>query len=265
MPKTLFAALVVALIQFAGGVAPATAGTVDVSADGQTYVVDGAVIHHSRFENDRREAATCSTCHWRIHLICRSWSDTAHGACPSLTAACPRDETVAEVFRADSPSRPAVDDPLWHQVGHTCIGDGGPASVIVIKQQLKDQWRIPLPRLRFVTTPPNRTLINLPTTISYESPARTGELSASVAGIAVSFRASATRRLSCTPACDSNALGTVVSFAAPAAAWIAATATWTATFDALGLTDIPVTDAPIVQRYRRSIEVFRLHRILLTH
>jgi hypothetical protein len=243
---------------------PAEASIVDVSTDGETYLVDGAVIHHSRFENDRREAASCTTCHWRIHLICRSWSDTAHGACPSLSAGCPRDETVAEVFRADASSRPALDDPLWHQVGHTCVGDGGPASVVLIRQRLDEQWRIPVPRLRFVTRPPNRTLINLPTQIVYSSPSRTGELSASVAGISVHFRAVADRRIQCSPNCTSNAVADLISFSAAGVGRISAVATWRATFDALGLTEIPVTDSPIVQQYALSLDVVRLHRFILT-
>ena len=237
--------------------------SVTVSADHETYIVDGAVVHHERFENDRREAATCTTCHWHIHLICKSWSDTAHGACPSLSASCPREQTVAEVMRADAKLRPEASSTLWHLVGHTCIGDGGPASVIDIEDELHDRWRIPLPIFGFRTRPPFRTLINLPTSVVFSASATTGEMKATVAGISVAFRSTAVRRIVCTPACaiDNSSL----VFGIPGNTSINATAVWTASFDALGLKDIPVSDDPIIQRATQTIEVLRLHRFLETN
>lgn len=253
--------LIISLLITLTGIASAPANaSVTVSADHETYIVDGGVIHHERFENDRREAATCTTCHWKIHLICKSWSDASHGACPSLSASCPREETVAEVLRADAKERPESSSTLWHLVGHTCVGDGGPASVVDIEHEIHDRWKIPLPTFDFRTRPPFRTLINLPTAVVFASPATTGELKATVAGISVAFRSSAVRRIACTPTCTINASELV--FAAPGKASINATAMWTASFDALGLKDIPVSDDPIFQRATHSIEVLRLHRFL---
>lgn len=262
MQKTFLISLTLA-VAIALQISPVSAATVDVSADGETYIVDGAVIHHDRFENDRREAATCRTCHWQIHLICRSWSDTSHGACPSLSASCPRTQTVAEVLRADAVVRPPLTSLLWHMVGHTCIGEGGPASVIEIEEELEERWRIPLPPFGFVTRPPQRSLVNLPTQVIFQSGTTSVEQNASVVGIPVTFRAFSTRKISCTPLCLLS--GTTLAFTTPGTTTIRGSATWRASFDALGLTDIPVEKDPIIQRASQTIEVLRLHRFLETN
>lgn len=248
------------------GVVPAdsaSAGTVDVSADGETYLVDGAVIHHSRFENDRTEAATCTTCHWRIHLICRTWSDTAHGACPSLARGCPASESVAEVERAEALQRPPADSNLWHLVGHSCIGDGGPASVILIRQQLRQRWRIPIPPLRVTTSPPNTTLKNLPTQIEFLSPQSLPDKTQILVGIPVTFRATSQRHVMCNPNCQVDQMQKSFVSVVPGHHVLTVTAGWTATYDALGLTNLPTNLRPIVQRRSLSLDVVEIHRSLL--
>lgn len=242
----------------------ASAGTVDVSADGETYIVDGAVIHHERFENDRTEAARCTTCHWRIHLICRSWSDAAHGACPSLARGCPADQTVAEVLRADAATRPEATSNLWHLVGHTCIGDGGPASVTVIQQELRQRWRIPVPALRFQTSPPKTTLLNLETLLNFQSPVSLPDRTQVLVGIPVTFRAHSHRRISCSPSCRVDGLRQSLVPNVAGEITVTAYAQWTATFDALGLRGLPATQNPIVQRRTLKLRVSRLHRSLVS-
>ncbi len=242
----------------------ASAGTVDVSADGNTYLVDGAVIHHQRFENDRTEAARCTTCHWRIHLICRTWSDTAHGACPSLARDCPADETVAEVERAEASQRPEATSQLWHLVGHTCIGDDGPASVTVIEQELRKRWRIPVPRLTFTTSPPRNTLLNLETFVQMTAATRIPDKTQILVGIPVTFRASSQRHITCTPACEFNSVRQSFFPHVSGSSTVTVVAQWTASYDALGLKNLPVSSAPIVQRRSQPLQVVRLHRTFLS-
>jgi hypothetical protein len=244
---------------------PSHAGTVDVSADGQTYVVDGGVIHHSRYDKDRTEASTCEDCHWRINVLCLSWDDSFHGWCPTMLLNCPRDQRFAEVFRADALTRPSSGSSLWHRTGYTCLTDGGPASTRRIRDSINQQWRINVPPLNVTTLPPNTTLVNLPTKVTYLTAATTGNMSMKVAGIPVTFRARATRSYLCKPTwlCSySLSSANSISFKRVGSITVYATAVWTATYDALGLTNLPVTDPNIVQSDSATLTVTSLHRHL---
>lgn len=241
------------------------ADTVDVSADGQTYVVDGGVIHHSRYDKDRVEASTCETCHWRISVMCRSWDDAVHGWCPSMLVQCPRDERLAEVFRADSLTRPPSTSTLWHRTGYTCLGDGGPASTVRIREAIRESWRIEVPHFVVTTSPPTNTIVNFPTRVNFQSSATTGQLTRSVAGIPVTFRATALRSYVCKPvwlcAYSTSALGSI-HFLRIGEITLYATARWNATYDALGLSGLPVTDDPVIQQAITTVQVTSLHRHL---
>ncbi len=241
----------------------AEAATVDASADGNSYLVTGGVIHHSNYTKDRTEAALCTTCHWRINIICSSWDDARHGWCPSMLLQCPRDQKLAEVFRADALVRPDLTSSLWHRTGYTCLVPGGPASVVRIRQSLTDNWRIPVPPLKLVTKPPTNTLIGLPTKIHVLSALELPDKAKTVAGIPVIFRAQAVRRLSCGLRCSVNAQHSAVTFSRLGAGRVLTVVSWTAHFDALGLENIPVSDSPIVQRVESFFTVSSLHRTLI--
>ena len=261
--QLIFAALICVLLSVSQS--PSYADTVDVSADGQTYVVDGGVIHHSRYDKDRTEASTCENCHWRINVLCLSWDDSFHGWCPTMLLNCPRDQRFAEVFRADAINRPASGSSLWHRTGYTCLTDGGPASTRQIREMITHRWRINVPQLNVTTLPPNNTLVNLPVKVTYTTAATTGNLTAKVAGIPVTFRARATRSYLCKPTwlCTYSASNlNSISFRRIGAITLYATAVWTATYDALGLTNLPVSDPNVVQSDSVTVNVISLHRHL---
>jgi len=267
MAKTTLRCICTALIVGAMSLTSSStmAATVDVSTDGQTYIVDGGVIHHSRYDKDRTEASACDTCHWRINVICRSWDDASHGWCPSMLLNCPRDQRLAEVFRADAKVRPSSTSPLWHRTGYTCLTDGGPASSVRIREAINQSWRIKVPALNFTTSPPRNTIVNLATKVTYTSSGTTGKISITVAGIPVTFRAKAVRSYLCKPLwlCSySTESASALHFLRVGEITIYATARWTATYDALGLTDLPVEDDPIVQQDSATLTVTSLHRHL---
>lgn len=267
MFKNTHRSTLIALITISSSLLSSTAmaDTVDVSTDGQTYIVDGGVIHHSRYDKDRTEASTCDTCHWRINVICRSWDDSFHGWCPSMLLNCPRDERLAEVFRADAITRPASSSPLWHRTGYTCLSDGGPASTVRIREAINQSWKIKVPALNFVTSPPRNTIVNLPTKVIYTSNGTIGRFSITVAGIPVSFRAKAARSFLCKPmwlCAYSTETASAIEFLRIGEVTLYATARWSATYDALGLTNLPVEDDPIVQQDSVTLLVTSLHRHL---
>ncbi len=178
---------------------------------------------------------------------------------------CPRDQRFAEVFRADAITRPSSANPLWHRTGYTCLTPGGPASTRRIRDTINQQWRINVPALNFTTSPPKTTLVNLPTKVNYLSAATTGNLSMKVAGIPVTFRARATRSYLCKPSwlCSySLTNANTISFRRVGSITLYATAVWSATYDALGLTNLPVSDPDIVQSDAATLIVTSLHRHL---
>ena len=179
---------------------------------------------------------------------------------------CPRDQHLAEVFRADASSRPNSNDPLWHRTGYTCIGAGGPASVLRIHAMVTGSWRARVPVLRILSSPPGMTLVNLPTRLIFASAAAITAQRVVVAGLPVTVRARATRLWSCESQSCTTVAGKVgwFTFTAVQTAQVVATARWTATFDALGLTAQPVGDSPIIQKAVVKFSVIGLHRHLVT-
>lgn len=242
---------------------PAAADWVEVSTDGNSFNVRGGVIHDDDYEGDRDEAAMCVNCFWRINAVCRSFLIGSQGACPGLLARCPVGMRPVEVLRANAMTRPADSSPLWHRTGYSCVGDRGPASTGRIRSELTGGWQAKVPALAFRVSPPQRTLVRLPTTVTFTS---VGELQVRrlvVDGVEVTLRASASRRVLCgVNWCTRSGSRTAV-FHQTGSTRLTVKAVWSGTFDALGLERVPVADDPIVQTKYAAVEVKALRRRLV--
>jgi hypothetical protein len=224
------------------------------------YLVSGGALHHSSYEKDRVEAATCEGCFWQIRRICESWEDEYRGGCIAMRLRCPSDMQVVEVFRANAIARPNLESSKWTRTGYSCVGEDGPASTEQIADRILASKFIELPELEFATKPPNRTLVNLPTRVVFNSPSRITDKKIKVAGIDVSFRASANRSVSCSSCLLID--NRTVFWQKSGPVEISSTARWRATFDAFGLSEIPVDRTPITQRKLSQLNVFQLQRKL---
>lgn len=225
------------------------------------YLVRGGAIHHSSYEKDRTEAASCDNCFWRISPICESWEDETRGWCPSMRLRCPADLQIVEVFRANATYTPALQSGLWRRTGYSCIGSEGPTATGQIINRISAQQLISLPALRFQTFPPVRTLVNLPTRVVFLSPNQLPDRKIKVAGINVTFRAAASRSISCTGC--SRISNRTVYWQRAGVVQISGTAVWQASFDALGIKGIPITQPYPNQIVESTLNVFQLNRKLV--
>ena len=180
-------------------IAPAAA--LDVEVDGDSYLVTGGVYHSSIYPYDRSEAAHCVNCFWKIVVICKSWSDDAHGSCPYLKLRCPATMRIAEVYRANESSRPPTTSTLWKWMGYTCLSQL-PASTRVIEQEISSMWRVYVPQLVVTTNPPHTTLLHLTTHINLLNGLSMPVVQRDVDGNAVSIYATASRNITCQLACS---------------------------------------------------------------
>ena len=241
---------------------PAHAAWVDVSTDGNTYHVSGGVIFHERFQGDRTSTAVCVRCYWTITRVCLSYDPADPGQCPDLMSSCPLSMQVAEVREAIADSRPPAESALWKFRGYTCIGKAGPLSFYETQQHLEGAWQSRVPDLQVSTLPPRSTLVNLPTRLVFESTDRLLVSRDVVKGMQVTLRATAHRLAVCATAPCSTVSSNLFRFGSVAHHALNVTATWSATFDALGLVDLPVTDHPIVQERQVDLAVYSFTRRL---
>lgn len=225
------------------------------------YLVRGGVLHHSTYDKDRTEAATCDNCFWRINPICESWEDETRGWCPSMRLRCPADLQIVEVFRANATTTPPLQSELWRRTGYSCIGAEGPAATGQIINRITSKQFINLPALKFQTHPPSKTLVNLPTRVAFQSPNQIPEKKIQVAGIDVYFRAVASRSISCTNC--SRISNRTVYWHRSGVMQISGNAIWRASFDALGITGIPITQSFPNQKVDNTLIVFQLNRKLV--
>ena len=225
------------------------------------YLVRGGAIHHSSYEKDRTEAASCDNCFWQINAICESWEDETRGWCPSMRLRCPADLQIVEVFRANAKSQPPLQSGLWRRTGYSCIGTEGPAATGQIINRISARQFISLPALKFQTFPPVKTLVNLPTRVVFQSPNQLPDRKIQVAGIDVTFRAAASRSISCTGC--SRISNRTVYWQRPGIVQITGTAVWQASFDALGIKGIPITQPYPNQKVESTLSVFQLNRKLV--
>lgn len=237
---------------------------VDVSADEDTYFVRGGVVHHSTYEDDRTEAATCENCHWRLEVLCQTFLVGSQGACPGLRARCGASSRPVAVYRANASSRPPTSSSLWHRTGYSCVGPGGPISTGEINSKLTGDWQVKVPTLTAVTVPPTNTLVNLPTLVKLTSPGRLIVSKPVVAGVEVTLYAVASRSVSCLGASCELPSARTLRFGDTGMATVTVKATWRGKYDANGLTGIPISDDPIVQSKKYQLQVYSLHRKLIT-
>lgn len=237
---------------------PASADFVEVLTTDRGFLVTGGILLDPAYRLDRREAATCPNCHWKIVYICSfgEWQPN----CPELLKMCRSDQAVTKVFRADASRTPGEGSSQWHFTGHSCESPDGVVSHEIISCILRGQWAKFVPDLAFHTSPPGRTLVNLPTKVIWDSPAKTKDKVTLISNLQINFRAVATRNYTCVD-CDRVGLNEI-RFPTRGKRTISANAAWIGTYDALGLTDIRVAGEPITNTAGRDLKVSQLLRRL---
>ncbi len=221
----------------------ASATSVEILPEIDSYLISGGAIHHSNFTKDRQEAATCSDCFWKIRVICKSWQDSSHGSCPWLRLQCPRDMQLVEVFRANSNSRPVINSGLWYFVGYSCVGDAGPISSIDITDTLARSWIVGVPKLRIKYFPANDAVLSHPLKFEVLSKNTFDEVR-DIFGDELILHAKSRIEFKCN---SSKYLGNCISqksnqikFKKTGFNYLHAKAIWSATYDFLGITGIEV-------------------------
>ena len=237
----------------------ASAG-VNVTVDGESYLVSGGTFHSEIYPGDREEAAHCIRCFWKVTGICQSW-DEAHKSCPYLRLKCPSTMRLAEVRRSDGITRPPTDSPLWQWQGYTCLSDGPPVSEREITQQLSSSWRVLVPTLEAATSPTLATLINFPSRVVGKSATTIPTMRNTVAGTQVTVRAIASAVTSCDAHCIVSP--TYVRFVASGPHQLKTTVTWRGYYSVDGFAETEIGSLPIIQRKSLPISVYSLHRKLI--
>ena len=222
---------------------PAQASNVEVLAQGDSYLISGGVIHHSNFTRDRKEAASCTDCFWKVQAICKSWQDSNHGACPWLRLQCPSDMQLVEVFRANAVFRPTVISSLWYFVGYSCIGDAGPISTIDLYDHLAKSWIIEVPKLRIRFSPANDAILSHP--LKYEILSKTEfDVARDVFSTSVTLHAQSHIEFACESSFSSkhciSQKSNQIKFKKVGLSYLFAKSIWSATFDAAGILGISV-------------------------
>lgn len=218
---------------------------VDVSSDGNSYLVSGGALFHERFEDDREKAATCTDCYWQVQRTCLDFDPFDRGPCPELLASCPKGMTIAEVEFAKGSIKPTWDSTAWKFVSHTCIGPLGPISSKEVIHKIQSSLKVRVPTLRVETSPPKRTLINLPMRVKQLSASKIRYSNLEVAGIPVKLWAESTLQIRCQP-CRELPEGLIAKRSGRIA--IEVEARWSAWYTALGISPIKVGDPQIRQR-----------------
>lgn len=253
MKKFFMSLLVLASLNVAS---PAEASPwVDVSSDGNAYLVSGGAIFHERYEDDREQAAACEDCFWKVDRTCTDFDAFDRGPCPELLASCPKDMHIAEVRRARGATKPEWDSSSWRYISHTCIGDSGPVSVNEVTHLIRSTIRVRVPALNVQTSPPKRTLINLPTKVRQLSESSIRYSNILVAGVPVKLWAESTLRTQC-QACLETSKGLLLKRTGRVA--IQVDVVWSAWYTALGIRPIKVQDPQIRQRKTLWIRVSEL-------
>jgi len=218
---------------------------VDVSSDGNSYLVSGGALFHERFEDDREKAATCTDCYWQVQRTCLDFDPFDRGPCPELLASCPKGMTIAEVEFAKGSTKPTWNSTAWKFVSHTCIGPLGPISSEEVIHKIQSSLKVRVPPLRVETSPPKRTLINLPIRVKQLSASKIRYSNLEVAGIPVKLWAESTLQIRCQP-CRELPEGLIAKRSGRIA--IEVEARWSAWYTALGISPIKVGDPQIRQR-----------------
>lgn len=228
---------------------------VEVSSDGNSYLVSGGAIFHERYEQDREKAASCRDCYWQVQRTCLDFDAQDRGPCPELLASCPSGMHIAEVQRVRSTTKPEWDAASWRFVSYTCIGKAGPVSTEEVIHTIESSIRVQVPALQVQTKPPKRTLVNLPTTITQLSPSKIRFRNLHVSGVAVQLWAESALHTKCAACFETpDGLRLKKSGRFP----LQVDVTWSAWYTALGIRPIQVPDPQIRQRKTLWINVAQL-------
>lgn len=124
---------------------------IDVSPTDDGYTVRGSLLltdGYTGSSNQRREAATCPDCKWRITDYCPTRADgDVINVCIGTTPACRPGTVRMRVWRAreGEPFQP------W---GSTCIGPAGPVTVAEVTSRLREEVPVHLPQSAVRAHPP---------------------------------------------------------------------------------------------------------------
>lgn len=244
------------------------AAAVDVLGNDTTdsYEISGAAILDGSFA-EARDAATCSNCHWRIVRLCSPQTLDERLQCTVFP--CAIESTVAEIWRADAPSRPAADDPLWTYHGLACL-TGAATAVSTISPGVKDLATRAVPALRPASQPGSVTLTGLPTVFSTRQPAEVHTEPAVVGGLTVVVHAIPTWTWD-------FGHGSQFATSDPGGGWplgrirhtypkrgifrVRVTSSWRATYEVRGISDLPV-DGVVTQSAWFDLRVREARRFL---
>ena len=263
----------IASLLLAGPCLSPAASAAEVVADdhSDTYAISGALLFDGRY-GDARAAAGCSDCHWRITRIC-SWADIgARPGCILQAWECTAEESLAVILRADAPARPPDDDPRWQARGTTCLGPAPPQSATSIHSELHEHVTLAVPPLRAASQPQGTTLTRLSTYFRSGQPRLFAPATLTIAGVPVTLRAVPTwhwrfgdgSELVTSDPGGVHPDGAVThAFRRRGLHRVTVVTTWSAEFDARGITAIPVSGDAVTQTQSFDLRV-REGRTFLT-
>ncbi len=149
---------------------PSVATGVDVSPDPENdlYVGTGGLVvpasHWRGADSNRREAASCDDCRWRVSRLCTTVAN-AVGGCRPIALHCPADTVPVQIWLL----RPGQD---WVPVGRTCQGDSPPTTVDHVGSRVRERAVVALPPLRAGVQPSSGALVRLPALFRTGQPAQ---------------------------------------------------------------------------------------------
>jgi len=250
--------------------APSPSPTADVQGnDGRdVYVGTGGVLVPARHwrgdPSNRRQAAECVDCIWRMTTACTSLQfDT--GSCPASHVGCPSGLIRVRVWlkRSGGP---------WVLVGYACVGGSPPVSRAVVERAVHDQSIAALPPLRPSYQPSSGALTGLPV-IFWSGQSRTGLRQADLSVLGLDVRLDAQPRWGWSWG-DGGYLSThdpggkypatVVShtYVHAGRVHVSTVSRWSAQYSVEGLGPYPVPGADLSQRAAIVVDVVPAHSVL---
>ena len=236
----------------------------DVGGDdeGDGYVATGSVLLDASYDGsdgDRRGAADCPGCRWRLRSVCRPGELAGEESCAGAWAGCPVGATRMRLFVW------APAEPWWRDIGTICAG--APDAIVSIDDigtRVRDRVEEYLPVLRPALQPAGRTLAGLPTVLLSRQPRSVGPVALDVLGHEVRLTATPRWRwgfdagddvVTAHPGSPWPAAPLTHVFAVPGRARVEVTTTWTATFTVEGFGPFDVPPPLVTQTARLAIVV----------
>lgn len=133
----------------------------------------GVVLPRTVGEAERKEAAECAGCEWRMTTVCVEEAESdaiaASEPCASVSKGCPQMQRTARIWR-----RPASG--TWRDLGVSCVGD--PVTIADVETEVRTAIRRALPALRPTAQPSTGLVTQMPA--YFDSGQRPGRVDISV-------------------------------------------------------------------------------------